>query len=199
MQVCRHEDDIGRRSGGVPSCPNICQYWKWPTGAPSGAVYSGDYAAPPLMTIKGTLHAQRVANNMMHMTQALLTGLCMHCMRCYTSVVRNLKAGCHALQADGGLKSFAVNLNPAYSITLNTTTQTTTGQYFLATIVGTPSPPAPIMSPCQPCHGASAHCHSSSFAPSSASIRAWCTMEHRARSGQCSVWPEGACVRTVTG
>ena len=34
------------------------------------------------------------------------------------------------------MKSFAVNLNPTYSITLNTTTQTTTGQYFLATITG---------------------------------------------------------------
>ena len=32
------------------------------------------------------------------------------------------------------MKSFAVNLNPTYSITLKTTTQTTTGQYFLATI-----------------------------------------------------------------
>ena len=57
-------------------------------------------------------------------------------------IFRVLKAGCHALQEDGGLKSFAVNLNPAYSISLNTTTQTTTGQYFLATIVGRPpSPP----------------------------------------------------------
>ena len=35
------------------------------------------------------------------------------------------------------MKSFAVNLNPAYSIVLNSTTQTTTGQYFLATITGT--------------------------------------------------------------
>ena len=34
------------------------------------------------------------------------------------------------------MKSFAVNLNPTNSITLNTTTQTTTGQYFLATITG---------------------------------------------------------------
>ena len=34
------------------------------------------------------------------------------------------------------MKSFAVNLNPTYSIMLNTTTQTTTGQYFLATITG---------------------------------------------------------------
>ena len=39
-------------------------------------------------------------------------------------------------QEDGSLKSFAVNLNSSYSITLNTTTQTTTGQYYLATIVG---------------------------------------------------------------
>ena len=52
------------------------------------------------------------------------------------SLHQSAKADINALQEDGGLKSFAVNLNPAYSITLNTTTQTTTGQYFLATIVG---------------------------------------------------------------
>lgn len=54
------------------------------------------------------------------------------------------------------MKSFAVAINPAYSITLNTTTQTTTGQYFQATIVGALpaflSPGSPCAHHCEPVH-----------------------------------------------